>query len=159
GSRTRTSIAAFTSFLGITIVTSDFAQEGPAVTSQLPQKAPGGPPSAMALLFSGAVTSSPIKEGHSLAEQSCHSKSRTCAVTCVCGSRSLGLSPLSPELTYQCYSLNPLTGSLCSCRRSPRLLSNGYYVLTEDSYACDGDGNVSLTPSKTNVSYKENPVR
>uniref|UniRef100_A0A8C9S940 Transmembrane protein 71 n=1 Tax=Scleropages formosus TaxID=113540 RepID=A0A8C9S940_SCLFO len=113
----------------------------------------------MALLFSGAVTSSPIKEGHSLAEQSCHSKSRTCAVTCVCGSRSLGLSPLSPELTYQCYSLNPLTGSLCSCRRSPRLLSNGYYVLTEDSYACDGDGNVSLTPSKTNVSYKENPVR
>ncbi|KAL4623372.1 transmembrane protein 71 isoform X2 [Arapaima gigas] len=89
-------------------------------------------------------TGSPIKKGDSLVDQSCH---------------SLGMSLLSPELTYQCYSLNPLTGSLCSCRRSPRLLSNGYYVLTEDSYVCDDDGNVSLTPSKTNVSYKENLVR
>ncbi|KAG7260785.1 hypothetical protein CRUP_026917, partial [Coryphaenoides rupestris] len=50
-------------------------------------------------------------------------------------------------------------GSPCSCRRSRRLLTNGYYVLGEDSISWDQDGNMSLTPSKTNVSYKENPVR
>uniref|UniRef100_A0A3B3RY94 Transmembrane protein 71 n=1 Tax=Paramormyrops kingsleyae TaxID=1676925 RepID=A0A3B3RY94_9TELE len=75
------------------------------------------------------------------------------------GSDNFSLSLLSPDLTYECFSVNPLTGSPCSCRRSPRLLSNGYYVLTEDSYVFDDDGNVSLTPSKTNVSYKENLVR
>ena len=58
-----------------------------------------------------------------------------------------------------CYSSNTTGGSPCSCRRSPRLLSNGYYLLTEDSYSWDDQGNVSLTPSKTNVSYKENMVR
>ncbi|KAM6954052.1 transmembrane protein 71 [Aplochiton taeniatus] len=70
---------------------------------------------------------------------------------------SLGLSLLaSPDSSYSCYSVNPVTGSPCCCRRSPRLLNNGYYVLTEDSYSWDHLGNVSLTPSKINVSYKEN---
>ncbi|XP_036375034.1 transmembrane protein 71 [Megalops cyprinoides] len=98
----------------------------------------------MALLFSGAVTSSPIRKMEPLADQSCH---------------SLGVSLLSSDLSYECYSVNPLTGSPCSCRRSPRLLSNGYYVLTEDSFMFDDEGNLSLTPSKTNVSYKERLVR
>lgn len=98
----------------------------------------------MSLLLSGAVTSSPIRKRQPLADESC---------------QSLGLSLLSPDSSYECYSVDPVTGSPCSCRRSPRLLSNGYYVLTEDSYAWDDDGNVSLTPSKINVSYKENLVR
>ncbi|MGH0119138.1 UNVERIFIED_CONTAM: hypothetical protein FKN15_052967 [Acipenser sinensis] len=45
------------------------------------------------------------------------------------------------------------------CRRSPRLLSNGYYILTEDSLVFDDEGNITLTPSKTTVTYKENLVR
>jgi len=45
------------------------------------------------------------------------------------------------------------------CRRSPRLLSNGYYIVTEDSFLSDEDGNITLTPSQTNVTYKENLVR
>ncbi|NXR62471.1 TMM71 protein, partial [Rhadina sibilatrix] len=56
-------------------------------------------------------------------------------------------------------SINPLTGSLPTCRRSPRLLSNGYYVLTEDSFLSDEEGNITLTPSHTSVTYKENLVR
>ncbi|KAJ8337303.1 hypothetical protein SKAU_G00385230 [Synaphobranchus kaupii] len=102
------------------------------------------PAADMALLFSGAVTSSPIRNNEPFADQSCHSPSR---------------SLLSPDSSYECYSVNPLTGSPCSCRRSPRLLSNGYYVLTEDSFVYDDEGNLSLTPSKTNISYKENLVR
>ncbi|XP_010174179.2 transmembrane protein 71 [Antrostomus carolinensis] len=58
---------------------------------------------------------------------------------------------------YECCSTNPLTGS--ACRHSPRLLSNGYYVLTEDSFLSDEEGNVTLTPSQTSVTYKENLVR
>ncbi|XP_035656514.1 transmembrane protein 71 isoform X2 [Oncorhynchus keta] len=74
--------------------------------------------------------------------------------------QSLGLSLLSsPDSSYECYSVNPVTGSPSSCRRSPRLLNNGYYVLTEDSYTWDDEGNVSLTPSKIKLSYKENLVR
>ncbi|KAJ8268071.1 hypothetical protein COCON_G00132430 [Conger conger] len=102
------------------------------------------PATDMSLLFSGAVTSSPIRKKEPLADQSCN---------------SLGQYLLSPDSSYECYSVNPLTGSPCSCRRSPRLLSNGYYVLTEDSFMCDNEGNLSLTPSKTNISYKENLVR
>lgn len=96
----------------------------------------------MALFFSGAVTSSPIKRrlrGH----HSC---------------QSLDLSLLSPDSSYVCYS-SADGGDPCSCRRSPRLLTNGYYAVTEDSFSWDDDGNVSLTPCKTNVSYKENLVR
>ncbi|XP_071753542.2 transmembrane protein 71 [Centroberyx gerrardi] len=98
----------------------------------------------MSLFFSGAVTSSPIKRRESLADESC---------------QSLGLSLLSPDSSYVCYSSASEGGAPCCCRRSPRLLTNGYYIMTEDSFSWDDDGNVSLTPSKTNVSYKENLVR
>ncbi|NXE89614.1 TMM71 protein, partial [Menura novaehollandiae] len=65
---------------------------------------------------------------------------------------------LDDDPAYEC-STNPLTGSLLTCRRSPRLLSNGYYVLTEDSFLSDEEGNIALTPSHTSVTYKENLVR
>ncbi|NXH61553.1 TMM71 protein, partial [Rhabdornis inornatus] len=64
---------------------------------------------------------------------------------------------LDDDPAYEC-STNPLTGSLPTCRRSPRLLSNGYYVLTEDSFLSE-EGNITLTPSHTSVTYKENLVR
>ncbi|NWR72482.1 TMM71 protein, partial [Centropus unirufus] len=66
---------------------------------------------------------------------------------------------LDDDPAHGCCSTNPLTGSLSTCRRSPRLLSNGYYVLTEDSFLSDEKGNVTLTPSQTSVTYKENLVR
>ncbi|XP_034534245.1 transmembrane protein 71 [Notolabrus celidotus] len=96
----------------------------------------------MALFFSGAVTSSPIKR-KLRAYQSC---------------QSLDTSLLSPDSSYVCYSAAE-GGDPCSCRRSPRLLTNGYYSVTDDSFSWDDDGNVSLTPCKSNVSYKENVVR
>ncbi|NXB84385.1 TMM71 protein, partial [Vidua chalybeata] len=65
---------------------------------------------------------------------------------------------LDDDPAYEC-STNPLAGSLPTCRRSPRLLSNGYYVLTEDSFLSDEEGNITLTPSHTSVTYKENLVR
>ncbi|KAG8013759.1 E3 ubiquitin/ISG15 ligase TRIM25 [Nibea albiflora] len=73
------------------------------------------------------------------------------------GCQSLDVSLLSPDSSYVCYS-SVDGGDPCSCRRSPRLLTNGYYSVTEDSFSWDDDGNVSLTPCKTNVSYKENLV-
>nr|XP_048697649.1 transmembrane protein 71 isoform X2 [Caretta caretta] len=66
---------------------------------------------------------------------------------------------LDSDTSYECCSINPLTGSLFTCRRSPRLLTNGYYILTEDSFVSDEDGNVTLTPSQTSVTYKEKLVR
>ncbi|XP_054671961.1 dynein axonemal assembly factor 11-like [Grus americana] len=66
---------------------------------------------------------------------------------------------LDDDPAYECCSTNLLTGSLSTCRRSPRLLSNGYYILTEDSFLSDEEGNVTLTPSQTSVTYKENLVR
>ncbi|CAJ1072918.1 transmembrane protein 71 [Xyrichtys novacula] len=96
----------------------------------------------MTLFFSGAVTSSPIKR-RLRAYQSC---------------QSLDTSLLSPDSSYVCYS-SAEGGDPCSCRRSPRLLTNGYYSVTDDSFTWDDEGNVSLTPCKTNVSYKENLVR
>ncbi|XP_027754271.1 transmembrane protein 71 isoform X2 [Empidonax traillii] len=65
---------------------------------------------------------------------------------------------LDDDPAYEC-STSPLTGSLSPCRRSPRLLSNGYYVLTEDSFLSDEEGNVTLSPSHTRVTYKENLTR
>ncbi|GAB0181517.1 transmembrane protein 71 [Grus japonensis] len=65
---------------------------------------------------------------------------------------------LDDDPAYEC-STNLLTGSLSTCRRSPRLLSNGYYILTEDSFLSDEEGNITLTPSQTSVTYKENLVR
>ncbi|XP_028283210.1 transmembrane protein 71 [Parambassis ranga] len=96
----------------------------------------------MALFFSGAVTSSPIKR---------RLRSHHC--------QSPDVSLLSPDSSYVCYSSADGGGDPCCCRRSPRLLTNGYYAVTEDSFSWDEDGNVSLTPCKTSVSYKENLVR
>ncbi|XP_072707970.1 transmembrane protein 71 isoform X1 [Ciconia boyciana] len=66
---------------------------------------------------------------------------------------------LDDDPAYECRSTNPLTGSPSPCRRSPRLLSNGYYVLTEDSFLSDEEGNITLALSQTSVTYKENLVR
>ncbi|KAM4552263.1 transmembrane protein 71 [Odontesthes bonariensis] len=96
----------------------------------------------MALFFSGAVTSSPIKR-RLRGNHSCQSPDPAL---------------LSPDSSYVCYS-SASGGGPCCCRRSPRLLTNGYYAVTEDSFSWDEDGNVSLTPCKTSVSYKENLVR
>ncbi|NWZ74861.1 TMM71 protein, partial [Poecile atricapillus] len=80
-----------------------------------------------------------------------HNLSRHIFPSCTCAF-------LDDNPAYEC-STNPLTGSLPTCRRSPRLLSNGYYVLTEDSFVSDEEGNITLTPSHTSVTYKENLVR
>ncbi|KAM6215431.1 transmembrane protein 71 [Rhynchocyon petersi] len=66
---------------------------------------------------------------------------------------------LGGDNSFECCSIDPLTGSHITCRRSPRLLTNGYYVWTEDSFLCDEDGNLTLSPSQTSVIYKENLVR
>ncbi|XP_027630397.1 transmembrane protein 71 isoform X7 [Tupaia chinensis] len=66
---------------------------------------------------------------------------------------------LDGDNSFECCSINPLTGSYYTCRRSPRLLANGYYIWTEDSFLCDKDGNITLNPSQTSVMYKENLVR
>ncbi|XP_077800181.1 transmembrane protein 71 isoform X10 [Macaca mulatta] len=65
---------------------------------------------------------------------------------------------LSPTCIFPS-SVDPLTGSHYICRRSPRLLTNGYYIWNEDSFLCDKDGNITLNPSQTSVMYKENLVR
>lgn len=66
---------------------------------------------------------------------------------------------LDGERSFECCSIDPLTGSYYICRRSPRLLTNGYYIWTEDSFLCDPDGHITLNPSHTSVMYKENLVR
>nr|XP_012317445.1 transmembrane protein 71 isoform X1 [Aotus nancymaae] len=66
---------------------------------------------------------------------------------------------LDGDHSFECCSINPLTGSHYTCRRSPRLLTNGYYIWTEDSFLCNKDGNITLNPSQTRVIYKENLVR
>lgn len=90
-------------------------------------------------MFSGAVTSSPTKR--KLRSDYCHSPD---------------VSLLSPDSSYL---LDCSDGAPCCCRRSPRLLTNGYYDVTQGSFTWDQDGNVSLTPGKTSVCYKENLVR
>nr|XP_027806121.1 transmembrane protein 71 isoform X2 [Marmota flaviventris]XP_027806129.1 transmembrane protein 71 isoform X2 [Marmota flaviventris] len=72
---------------------------------------------------------------------------------------SLAFDFLDGGSPFECCSIDPLTGSHYTCRRSPRLLTNGYYVWTEDSFLCDEDGNITLNPSQTTVMYKENLVR
>ncbi|XP_064253636.1 transmembrane protein 71 isoform X1 [Passer domesticus] len=89
--------------------------------------------------------STPLNEEHR------HSLSRHIFPSCACAF-------LDDDPAYGC-STSPLTGSFPTCRRSPRLLSNGYYVLTEDSFLSDEEGNITLTPSHTSVTYKENLVR
>ncbi|KAM8811095.1 transmembrane protein 71 [Eudromia elegans] len=66
---------------------------------------------------------------------------------------------LDDETSDEGCSINPVTGSPLTCRRSPRLLANGYYILTEDSLLSDEEGNITLMPSQTSVTYKENLVR
>ncbi|XP_064332903.1 transmembrane protein 71 isoform X4 [Camelus dromedarius] len=66
---------------------------------------------------------------------------------------------LDGDSSFECCSTDPLTGSHFTCRRSPRLLTNGYYIWTEDSFLCEKDGHVTLSPSQTSVLYKENLVR
>ncbi|XP_026646098.1 transmembrane protein 71 isoform X6 [Zonotrichia albicollis] len=89
--------------------------------------------------------STPFNEEHR------YSPSRHIFPSCACAF-------LDDDPAYEC-STNPLTGSIPACRRSPRLLSNGYYVLTEDSFLSGEEGNITLTPSHTSVTYKENLVR
>ncbi|RLW13040.1 hypothetical protein DV515_00000549 [Chloebia gouldiae] len=89
--------------------------------------------------------STPFNEEHR------HSLSRHIFPSCACAF-------LDDDPAYE-WSTNPLTGSLPTCRRSPRLLSNGYYVLREDSFLSDEEGNITLTPSHTSVTYKENLFR
>ncbi|XP_030794035.1 transmembrane protein 71 isoform X8 [Rhinopithecus roxellana] len=66
---------------------------------------------------------------------------------------------LDGDYSFECSSIDPLTGSHYICRRSPRLLTNGYYIWTKDSFLCDKDGNITLNPTQTSVIYKENLVR
>ncbi|XP_040118045.1 transmembrane protein 71 isoform X1 [Oryx dammah] len=66
---------------------------------------------------------------------------------------------LDDDSPFEGRSGDPLMGSPFTCRRSPRLLTNGYYIWTEDSFLCDEDGNITLSPSQTSVLYKENLVR
>lgn len=66
---------------------------------------------------------------------------------------------LDGDTSFECCSVDRLTTSHFACRRSPRLLSNGYYTWTEDSLLCDKDGNITLSPPQTSILYKENLVR
>ncbi|XP_070333087.1 transmembrane protein 71 isoform X2 [Odocoileus virginianus] len=66
---------------------------------------------------------------------------------------------LDGDSPFEGLSGDPPTGSPVTCRRSPRLLTNGYYIWTEDSFLCDEGGNITLSPSQTRVLYKENLVR
>lgn len=72
---------------------------------------------------------------------------------------SFGCDFLDGDISFECCSIDPLTGSHYVCRRSPRLLTNGYYIWTEDSFLCDPDGHITLNPSHTSVMYKENLVK
>ncbi|XP_078542260.1 transmembrane protein 71 [Lissotriton helveticus] len=56
-------------------------------------------------------------------------------------------------------ALSTLSRFYLTCRHSPRLLTNGYYVLDEDSILSSEEGNLTLSPTKTNVTYKERLVR
>ncbi|KAM9439504.1 transmembrane protein 71 isoform 1-T1 [Clarias gariepinus] len=100
----------------------------------------------MDIFFRGTITSSPIKTRNS---PRIHQE---------LPSYSFDTSLLS-DTSYECLSTNPETGVVHLCRRSPRLLANGYYVLTEDSVVSDDQGNLTLTPTQTNISYKENVAR
>ncbi|KAM8966805.1 dynein axonemal assembly factor 11-like [Pelodytes ibericus] len=80
-----------------------------------------------------------------------------------------GLPPQSVPvcLTHNPYDLQDMDGGIpdngfqnstgglfVTCRHSPRLLSNGYYLLDEDTFLCNNEENISPTKS-----YKENLVR
>ncbi|XP_077579691.1 transmembrane protein 71 [Stigmatopora nigra] len=96
----------------------------------------------MSLFFSGAATSSPIRRW--LRSSPAHP--------------SPDESLLSPDSSYICYAAEDGAPSIWR-RLSPRLLTNGYYAVTDDSFLRDQDGNVSLGPCAAAVSYKENLFR
>uniref|UniRef100_G1R1C1 Transmembrane protein 71 n=1 Tax=Nomascus leucogenys TaxID=61853 RepID=G1R1C1_NOMLE len=87
------------------------------------------------------------------------SKCRRTVILCSLFLLSFTCDSLDGDHSFKCRSIDPLTGSHYTCRRSPRLLTNGYYIWTEDSFLCDKDGNITLNPSQTSVMYKENLVR
>ncbi|XP_044306370.1 transmembrane protein 71 [Varanus komodoensis] len=60
---------------------------------------------------------------------------------------------------YEICLSNTCTRCFLEHRRSPRLLTNGYYVLTEDSFLPDEEGNTMLSPVQTSITYKEKLVR
>ncbi|KAM5281028.1 transmembrane protein 71 [Ctenodactylus gundi] len=63
---------------------------------------------------------------------------------------------LDGDSAFECCWIDSLAGSHYACHRSPRLLINGYYIWTEDSFLCGKDGNITLKPSQTSVMYKGN---
>ncbi|XP_078009866.1 transmembrane protein 71 [Phascolarctos cinereus] len=99
------------------------------------------------------LTSTPIASSPGLERESTGTLSPRCIFP------SSACSFLDGDTPLECCSTNPLTGSHFICRRSPRLLTNGYYILTEDSFLSDEDGNITLSPTQTSVVYKENLVR
>ncbi|CAL9688363.1 unnamed protein product [Knipowitschia caucasica] len=90
-------------------------------------------------MFSGAVTCSPVKRR--LRSDFFHSPDQ---------------SVLSPDSSYL---LNSPDSAPCWCRRSPRLLTNGYYNLSQGSFSVDQSGHVSLQEAPPRVSYRESSVR
>ncbi|XP_029687024.1 transmembrane protein 71-like [Takifugu rubripes] len=93
------------------------------------------------MFFSGAVTSSPIRR---------RLRSEAC--------QSLDVSLLSPDSSYICHP--SADGSqLCSCRPLPAPPDQRLLQRHRGAFSWDHDGNVSLTPCKTSVSYKERLVR
>ncbi|XP_075406687.1 transmembrane protein 71 [Tenrec ecaudatus] len=86
-------------------------------------------------------------------------REHTRALSPTCLFPSLACGTLDGDSSFECCSIDPLTGSHLTCRRSPRLLTNGYYVWTEDSFFCDDEGHMTLSPTQTSVMYKENLVR
>ncbi|XP_074121461.1 transmembrane protein 71 isoform X2 [Sminthopsis crassicaudata] len=99
------------------------------------------------------LTSTPVGSSPRLERESSGTLSPRCIFP------SYACTFLDDDSPLECCSTNPLTGSHLICRRSPRLLTNGYYILTEDSFLSDEDGNITLSPTQTSVVYKENLVR
>lgn len=92
-----------------------------------------------------------------VASSSQSQKKRAGELSSTCIFPSFACDFLDGDVSFDGCSIESLTG--LSCRRSPRLLTNGYYLWTEDSFLCDKDGNVTLSPPQTSVTYKENLVR
>ncbi|XP_037584398.1 transmembrane protein 71 isoform X2 [Cebus imitator] len=99
------------------------------------------------------LMSTPVASPSSLEREYAGQLSPTCIFP------SFTCDVLDGDHSFECCSISPLTGSHYTCRRSPRLLTNGYYIWTEDSFLCNKDGNITLNPSQTRVIYKENLVR
>ncbi|XP_016071495.1 PREDICTED: transmembrane protein 71 [Miniopterus natalensis] len=99
------------------------------------------------------LMSTPVASASGSKKEHAGELSPTCIFT------SFACDFLNGDSPFDCCSVDPLTGSYLPCRRSPRLLTNGYYIWTEDSFLCDRDGNITLSPSQTSVMYKENSVR